>query len=100
MPVTEAEQELLEERLRAQLAEEGEDPDAKDPEIVLTPEGRGSQAEGEDPEHPDEHEVHRWCRLVNENGGSCGLRDLRLRLPADAGGQLPLFFSLKATRPG
>ncbi|WP_153504490.1 glycosyltransferase family 9 protein [Cumulibacter manganitolerans] len=34
---------------------------------------------------PEEHEVHRWCRLVNENGGSCGPRDLRLRLPADPG---------------
>lgn len=36
----------------------------------------------------DEHEVHRWCRLVREAGGPCGPEDLRLRdhrpAPADA----------------
>ncbi|MFI7481871.1 glycosyltransferase family 9 protein [Kocuria sp. M1R5S2] len=27
----------------------------------------------------EEHEVHRWCRLVGEAGGPCGPEDLRLR---------------------
>ena len=27
----------------------------------------------------DEHEVHRWCRLVRAAGGACGPEDLRLR---------------------
>ncbi|MFF0990499.1 glycosyltransferase family 9 protein [Kocuria nitroreducens] len=31
------------------------------------------------PWRPDEHEVHRWCRLVAEAGGPCGPEDLRLR---------------------
>jgi hypothetical protein len=33
----------------------------------------------------DEHEVARWCRLVNEAGGSCGPEDLRLPPPAPRG---------------
>ncbi|MGQ1836867.1 glycosyltransferase family 9 protein [Kocuria turfanensis] len=35
----------------------------------------------------DEHEVHRWCRLVSEAGGPCGPEDLLLRphRPAPAG---------------
>lgn len=28
---------------------------------------------------PDEHEVDRWCRLVNDAGGPCSPADLRLR---------------------
>lgn len=37
---------------------EGEDPDAPEPEIVLTPDGKPSSAEGEDPDDPAEvHEV-------------------------------------------
>lgn len=35
---------------------EGEDPDAPEPEIVLTPEGKPSSAEGEDLE--DTAEIH------------------------------------------
>jgi hypothetical protein len=35
---------------------EGEDTRVE-AEIVLEPEGRTSQAEGDDPEHPDEHQV-------------------------------------------
>ncbi|MDJ0422214.1 glycosyltransferase family 9 protein [Dietzia kunjamensis] len=31
----------------------------------------------------DEHEVHRWCRLVSDAGGPCGPEDLRLADPAD-----------------
>jgi ADP-heptose:LPS heptosyltransferase len=33
----------------------------------------------------DEPEVTRWCRLVNEAGGSCGPEDLRLPAPAPPG---------------
>jgi hypothetical protein len=32
-----------------------------------------------------EHEVDRWCRLVNAAGGDCGRDDLRLQSPPDAG---------------
>ncbi|WP_108847917.1 glycosyltransferase family 9 protein [Dietzia lutea] len=35
------------------------------------------------PWHRDEHEVHRWCRLVSDAGGPCGPEDLRLTDPAD-----------------
>jgi hypothetical protein len=33
----------------------------------------------------DEHEVHRWCRLVSEAGGPCGPDDLRLDRAGDDG---------------
>ena len=32
----------------------------------------------------DEHEVHRWCRVVRDAGGRCDVGDLRLRDPAGA----------------
>lgn len=32
---------------------------------------------------PDEHEVRRWCRLVNDAGGTCSPEDLRLGGPND-----------------
>ena len=36
---------------------QAEDPADEEAVIVLEPEGAPSQAEGEDPDHPDEHEV-------------------------------------------
>jgi hypothetical protein len=38
---------------------------------------------------PDEHEVHRWCRLVRDAGGECGPEDLRLGPPDPPGGRGP-----------
>jgi hypothetical protein len=40
----------------------------------------------------DEHEVHRWCRLVRAAGGPCGPEDLLLRkhVPAPAGAPVVL----------
>lgn len=32
----------------------------------------------------DEHEVHRWCRVVSDAGGPCSPADLRLRSRAEA----------------
>lgn len=36
----------------------------------------------------DEHEVDRWCRVVQHAGGTCSRADLRLRSRADADDQL------------
>lgn len=41
------------------------------------------------PWRPDEHEVHRWCRLVRDAGGECGPEDLRVGPPDPAGGRGP-----------
>lgn len=38
----------------------------------------------------DEHEVHRWCRLVGAAGGPCGPEDLRLRTPVPAPAHAPV----------
>ncbi|WP_231738425.1 glycosyltransferase family 9 protein [Kocuria rosea] len=38
----------------------------------------------------DEHEVHRWCRLVTGAGGPCGPEDLRLRAHRPAPGDAPV----------
>ncbi|MFI7496263.1 glycosyltransferase family 9 protein [Kocuria sp. M4R2S49] len=38
----------------------------------------------------DEHEVLRWCRLVEEAGGPCGPEDLRLRAHRPAPGDAPV----------
>ncbi|HEY0474605.1 MAG TPA: glycosyltransferase family 9 protein [Kribbella sp.] len=33
----------------------------------------------------DEHDVDRWCRLVNDAGGACSVEDLRLGVDAEPG---------------
>lgn len=39
---------------------------------------------------PDEHEVHRWCRLVRAAGGPCRPEDLRLRAHRPARSDAPV----------